>query len=440
MVAIITNDPFCLNAPEPAHLASPTYDGDDKFSESGTESPWSNSTMYSPTSSETFSPQEQRMQTPPPYVPEENHQRQSWLSWLSHAFQYYTAAPVVLYNSQRAQVWIGLVTLVIGTYYYYGDYHQGAAELVLARKAYESSMWKDCHDRPDLANSTTCSQYLGLSFDSVVTKRNLITLMIDPPSQSDTLPAPSCSTFNPTQPLCYLFTLSRTSYYLLKCLTLCLLIYTYATKMTPISPSSRSHRLSESVTYTILITISLSFLLGCSPLLSSQGLIRPKYASQWQFVLKGTACFHFGFAWYRLLSSRRSPLPLLRGAWPWRDATLLCMATDLVLFAFTACLFAHVISSALHADNGVNSQTLIKGLLVIHMPLLTILYATVKALGTRAFDGGPEKGRTSFCEEAQEERCTVRLCQSPLVESIGGMVGWAMGRRGLEGRRHVKVE
>ena len=73
-------------------------------------------------------------------------------------------------------------------------------------------------------------------------------------------------------------------------------------------------------------------------------------------------------------------------------------------------------------------------MLWVHLPLLTLLYAAGKALRVHTYLN--DKWRTTFDDEAQEEREAETFRQSPLVESVRDLSLWLCRRE----RRRQLIE
>jgi hypothetical protein len=247
-------------------------------------------------------------------------------------------------------------------------------------------------------------------------------------------------------------------YHLLNAVTLCALIYVYAIKMTPIT--TKRQPISETLLYSAFVFVAVTFLLYFHPLFPPMGTF---LAQQWRFTIKGMLCFHIAFAWYRLLSSRRCPLPILRGISPWQTCSLFTMLADLVFFALSALLIVNIYlnmndsAESMALSSGVSKMesmmVRLKGLLVLHLPVLTLLYVIAMSFRVWTWEaGGSEtevqgrerKGDTAesghsdsagawkmvrFEIEAQEAMLARRFYQSLLVECFFTARMWVGGRQ-----------
>jgi hypothetical protein len=434
MATIMTNDPLCLNAPEQARI--PPYRG-----KCPGETYPVDSLTNTPSPPTQVSPAKEQ---PSPYRTPPDANEESWKTRTVRFFSNLAFAPIRLLastnTSQRAQVWLGLIGLGIGAYYYYESYLISYRSLVLSQKAYETTTWMDCRDRPDISNTSVCQRYAGVLYDSIAKKRSLkldvVEMLIGtsrPAEEQELHSRTSCQWHAhnsglvplPTQLLCLLHAVSWSLYCAAKVSTLCALVYVYAVKMTPIAPAKPG--LSDTMAYTALLCVALSFLMGCWHADAHSLTIK----SQWQFVLKGVLCFHWGFAWHRLLQSRRSPLLLLKGRIVWRKSSLFTLSTDVVLFILTALFITHIVSSTMSGLRRFPTTAL----LWLHLPLLTLLYAIGKALRVHAYVN--EDCRTAFDDEAQEDREIAMFRQIPLVESVSDLALWICGR---ERRRKSNVK
>ena len=422
LVTMLPNDPLCLNAPEPAFI--PVYQPQSPSGTSPTDSTIS-CTLSSPSPASPVGP------PPPPYQsPPHDADKEPWKVRLLRLIGNLAIAPTRLLastsTSQRAQVWLGLIGLGVGGYYYYESYLVSFRSLALSQKAYEMTMWKDCRDRPHISNTSVCHRFAGVMYDSIAKRDqfpDVVGMLIGtsrPVSLQESPVHTSCQSqvhelglfSSPTRLLCLLNAASWPLYCAAKVVTLCALVYVYAIKMTPIKPAKDI--LSESIRYSALLCVALSFLMGCWQADAHTGAVK----SQWQFVLKGVVCFHWGFAWYRLLHSTRSPLLLLKSRLVWRNSSFLTLSTDILLFVLTAIFFAHIISSTISGMRIFPTS----GLLWVHLPLLTVLYAAGKALRVHAYVN--KKCKTTFDDEAQEEREVEAFRESPLVESVRDLSLW----------------
>lgn len=421
----MTNDPLYLDAPGPAGIPADRAQCPDEISpvNAATDTP-SLPAQAPPAEGE-----------PPPYQTPPDANKNLWKERVLRLLCYGVYGPARLLastnSSQRTQLLLGLIGLGIGGYYYYQSYVVSKLSLVLSQKAYETTMWKDCRDRPDIRNTSVCRYYADVSYDSITEKRSLnldVVEMFIGSSRSavehEVHSRGSCQGHalepqlrsSPTLLLCLLHAACWPLYCAAKVATFCALVYVYAIRMTPIAPVKR--RLSETTAYTALLCVVLSFLVGCWHADGHSSTIK----LQWQFILKGVLCFHWSFAWFRLLQSSRSPLLLLTGRTIWRQSSLFTVSTDVVLFIFTALFIAHIISSTIAGLR----RFPITSLLWLHLPLLTLLYAVGKALRVHAYVN--RESKTTFDDEAQEEKELAIFRQSPLVESVGDLTLWLCRR------------
>jgi hypothetical protein len=122
----MTNDPLCLNAPEPARRPPNRA----QFPE---ETSPVNSIAYAPSPPAQFSSAEEQ---PPPYQTPRDANEQSWQARVLGLLNNLAYAPARLLastgTSQRAQFWLGLLRLGIGAYYYYESYLLSSRSLVLS--------------------------------------------------------------------------------------------------------------------------------------------------------------------------------------------------------------------------------------------------------------------------------------------------------------------